>query len=409
MKRKSRYLGDKPLEEQFPGDQATVEWLKAQKKSTQHTYRYGWKFFLEYTGMTGDEILAERKLDTEYRWEKKILTFKQWLIEQGKSSNTATTIAAVARGFFGFHRKDLKFRRTESMRLSESERKYEDYHFSREDLKKMCDFGDLTEKYVVIAGKSFGFRAGDFLRLTRGDLEPYLDREVPISIGEMGTTKEKVKAYPFIDADALPIIKLKIEEMNRIGRTKPTDKMLVYKQERQLSRIIKRLAKKAGIDFGNKQIRFHCLRKFLADRLSAYMSESKWKQVIGKKISEKAYVSPDELRKDYARAMADICWTGVTDQTDVEKRVKVEMLRLKAKELGLTEEEIQIKLTKMELDEFNEWLRERKRSQQSQVTELNGGNCQKIVFEEELDDYLGRGWKVAAVLPSGKVVVGNEK
>jgi hypothetical protein len=34
----------------------------------------------------------------------------------------------------------------------------------------MCDFADLTEKYIITAGKSFGLRAGDFLRFTRRDL-----------------------------------------------------------------------------------------------------------------------------------------------------------------------------------------------------------------------------------------------
>ena len=36
------------------------------------------------------------------------------------------------------------------------------------------------------------------------------------------------------------------------------------------------------------------------------MSESKWKQIIGKKISEGAYVSPQELREAYLRAMPTI-------------------------------------------------------------------------------------------------------
>ena len=38
----------------------------------------------------------------------------------------------------------------------------------------------------------------------------------------------------------------------------------------------------------------------------------------------------------------------------------------------------------------------------------NGENCQKIVNEIELEKLLVKGWRVAAVLPSGKIVVSNE-
>lgn len=109
----------------------------------------------------------------------------------------------------------MEFRRTESVRLTEARRKYEDYRFSRDDLKKMVDVADLEEKYVVVAGKSFGLRAGDFLKMTCGDLEPYTDRPVPISTGEYAIQKESVPAYPFIDSDAKPVIKLMLEKMDR--------------------------------------------------------------------------------------------------------------------------------------------------------------------------------------------------
>ena len=36
------------------------------------------------------------------------------------------------------------------------------------------------------------------------------------------------------------------------------------------------------------------------------MSESKWKQICGKKISEGAYIGTESLREDYLRAMPTI-------------------------------------------------------------------------------------------------------
>lgn len=158
-------------------DKATQEWLDSLKKGTRHTYRYNWEMFLEFTGLTGDEILESHKrdkassdVDIQFAWEKKIVEFRNWLINEKKlSPHTAKTAGGVVRGFFTYHRQDLKFRRSEGAILSEAKTQTEDYRFSLDDLKKMFDVADLEEKYILTTGKSFGLRAGDFLRITRGD------------------------------------------------------------------------------------------------------------------------------------------------------------------------------------------------------------------------------------------------
>ena len=65
----------------FPNDRATHEWLDATKKTTRATYQTAWKDFIEYAGMSGDEILEDRKSDKDYAWEKRVLGFKRWMID----------------------------------------------------------------------------------------------------------------------------------------------------------------------------------------------------------------------------------------------------------------------------------------------------------------------------------------
>ena len=293
------------MDKEFSNDKATTEWLKAQKRGTMYAYKYSWKFFLEFAKLTGDKLIESRKADKDYTWERKTLEFKNWLIQKGLSDNSAVGATTAVRSFFAYYRVDLTFKRTERAKLTEAIRKTEDYRFSLEDLRKMYDFADLEEKYVLTVGKSFGLRASDFLKLKRGDLETYLDRPVPISIGEITTQKERTKAYPFIDSDAKPVIKLMLDYMNTKGRINPADKMLSFGDAIQLSRVLRRVTVKASINVGNKVVRFHCLRKFLIDRISRFMSESKWKQIVGKQISEGAYVSPESLREDYRRIMSE--------------------------------------------------------------------------------------------------------
>jgi len=85
-------------------------------------------------------------------------------------------------------------------------------------------------------------------------------------------------------------------------------------------------------------------------------SESAWKQVVGKKISESAYVTEEGSREGYLKAMEETCFTK---------------------------------------------------------TATNGGcadgvNCQRLVSEEELPNLLAHGWKFVATLPSGKCVVSSD-
>jgi len=334
--------------EWFPNDKATHEWLNSYKASSRYTYQTNWKYFIEFAGMTGDQIKEDRKTDKDFKWEKKTLEFKRWMMKQPSKKNpsetlseyTATSAVGAVRSFFAYHRMELEFRRTESVRLTEAKRKYEDYRFSTEDLKKMAEFSDLEEEYVVVVGKSFGLRAGDFLKLTRGDLEPYIDRPVPISIGEYSTQKESVPAYPFIDRDAQPVIKRMLEKMSREERKDPSERMLKHKNTIQLTYVLKRVAERAGIKHGNKVIRFHCLRKFLTDHLSSHMSESKWKQIVGKKIDEKAYVSEDSLRNDYKRVMEETCFAKPISEEEIELRVAKRLLEGQLKAAGINPKKI---------------------------------------------------------------------
>jgi len=294
--------------------------------------------------MTGDQILLDRESDMSAKWEKKALEFKTWVVKQKTqrgetySEGASKTFTIGVRSFFAYHRKDLKFRTAEAKKLTEARRKKEDYRYTRENLGEMANITDLQGKYIITAGKSFGMRIGDFLKLRRGDLEPYLKLTPPISIGELPTEKEGVPQCPFIDSDALPIIQAMIYEMNRQSRIGPEEKILSI-EETQVNNILKKVTSQAGINPGNKRIRFHCLRKFLTDRLSSHMSESKWKQIVGKKIDEKAYVSPDLLRDDYGRVMADTCFAK-GGSGDVEMLARKEALRILAKNAGYSDSEI---------------------------------------------------------------------
>jgi integrase len=424
--------------DEWRNDKATNDWLKSLKASTAKAYRTKWIMFLKFTNMSGDQILADRQTDMaldlnneqRYKWERTVLEFKQWMIKQPlmtnpadkQSQKSAVGACATVRGFFSHWHVPLQYSRTEKKRLISGGRKTEDYLFSIEDIKRLAEYGDEKEQYVVVAGKSFGLRISDFCALTRGNFDPYMDRPVPIGIGPLNTLKENVPAYPFIDSDAFPVIKRILDKMTREGRVASNEKMLVYARDKEAGVLLKRLAKRAGIQTGNKRIRFHCLRKFLIDRLSSHMSESKWKQIVGKQITEGAYVSPLELRECYKRAMVDTTFSKLEEKD----RDKFETLKTMAKGLGITEEmmaqyftaqnavtlpkQIVVLEKVIESKGFADKINVSERYSKEVIKKdcPDGEHCQRLVTEQELETLLMQGWHVVFCLPSGKIVVSNE-
>lgn len=288
-------------------DKILIDFLDAQKASTRKTYKCFLKKVLEYTGMTGQQILDSKKADKDYEWEKKAIGFKQWLKAQKNlqginySDNAANTAINSLRSFFDFYRTPLVFSQNENRKLNgKAHRVTRDYMLTNEDIAKMVFVGNLREKYICLVGKSFGLRAGDFASLTYGTFRSVnLDCEAPIFLGEFQTEKEGVLAHPFIDSDALPVVKAVLDA----NKDKPNSERIITVHDDELSSILQSLGVKANINLGGKHLRFHCFRKWLIDRLSSMMSESKWKQIVGKAISEDAYVSSFELKESYSKAM----------------------------------------------------------------------------------------------------------
>jgi hypothetical protein len=153
---------------------------------------------------------------------------------------------------------------------------------------------------VICAGVSFGLRIGDFLKISRGMLEPLLDQDVPIKLPPIQTKKKGVKAYPFIDKDCLQAVKRLLKEMEREEKTKSDDRMCSLTAF-ETNYLLKKLFDRSGIETGEYSVRFHILRKFLTDKLASICASDKWKHFVGKSASS-PYVS-SEGREAYKKVM----------------------------------------------------------------------------------------------------------
>ena len=293
-------------------DETFISFLDTLKPHSKNAYSSVLRYWINFSHMNGAVLLQFKRDDKDAKTEKLIMGFKQFMVETcKKSENFANCGVSAVRGFLSANRMPLTFTRKESERLQEAKITTEDYLFSKEEMAKMADVAPLfPDRYVLLVGKSIGLRAGDFMTLTYGKFRgSHLDGEAPVFIGETWTEKKHKKAFPFLDSDALQIVKTVLEANKD---KKDTDTILEFTDENTLTQIIQRLFEKTGLQSGGKVVRFHNLRKYLIDRLSAVASESQWKQIVGKAIGEGAYVGQDQLRDVYLRAMPSIIINGNT-------------------------------------------------------------------------------------------------
>lgn len=280
-----------------------------EKLATYYNYKASLKKWIEFTKMNGKESLEFKKRDSDAKTEKLVMKFRTYLKEKGASDNAVKSNCSAIRSFYMNQRLPLQFIEAEKRKMNEVQRATTDYKFSKDDIAKMLVDANLQDKWILIAGKDFGLRASDFLGLTFGQLRQlHLDEEPPLAFPIVHTKKVRgVDAYPFVSSDLVPIIK---EILARNPQAKNEDRILSFADEQPLTLTIKRLFKRANLEAGNSVVRFHELRAYLATRLSSVAAESQWKQIIGKSIDEGAYVTQEELREVYKRAMPLIVING---------------------------------------------------------------------------------------------------
>ena len=311
-------------------------WLSGFAKNSIKVYKIGYGLFLEFMNETEDgdwddqRLLREREEDLKnrtYAFEHKLIEFYNWLKDYEKqdfSDNTRKSYLRSIRSFFAFHRLEVKFTQQQKAKISKKpkpKRKY--YNLTLEDLKKMASVSKPKERYILLVGKELGLRASDFVNLKQGTFIAHdLDAEPPISLGEIYTIKEGVTAKPFLGFDGQEAAKQWLTILKSEGQYDPEKPMLEI-GENELTEILKRLTKRAGVNTGNEKVRFHQLRVFLITRLAQVMETNRWKLVVGKEVSEGAYVKPFQLREGYSKVLP-----LVTINTDAGKPQKEELEKL---------------------------------------------------------------------------------
>ena len=351
-------MSDMKLHQQLMKDNAYREWYEVQSKNYKRKCKLSFELFLKFLRQkypqrkltTATEILQLRKTQDKsddnkikHWFADRIPEFIQWLTSEykGKDDKPLITDSAIAstspiRGFFTFHRYPLQIRKGA---IPEQEGTLGDHKFTREQLSKMAQVGDIKEKAVIYGGKDLGQRISDFQTLKRKLILAEIERakiekrevDYPIEF-KILTKKEKIEA-------CCHVMKETVDVLLAYWQTCPDSEYWFpnpnggHITDAQLNYILRKLwsvayndpkilEKPVGIgEKSSGRIRWHGLRDFLISAMAnANINEWAIKFMVGKKVSKdmKEYLSGLDKKALFKQVESRITLSGLTNMNHTE-------------------------------------------------------------------------------------------
>lgn len=401
-----------------------IDELSTRSENTRQLYKIALKKFCRWSGKNPDELIAMRKQDLEaedqkirHRTESLLKKFIASLKKEGYSFSTQKWHYGAIRNFFDIHYLPLELRRSDAPSGEAVGKRIP----SKAEVRAMLDAAPtLTHRCLIAFLKDSGWRLSDALETSWGDIEEMTEDYWHI---KRVTKKRRVVALGFIGPETTRLLKAykryrqeKIREnitsKSPLFKSERGDRLGYYKALNSVSRVLRKTAERAGV----KDVSAHSLRKFHRANLEPYLPSEWIKTMQGKKHSGSTgpYTErrPEKLLEGYMKAYPKaLSLEPQPAEVDIDKVLTIAELIAKAqREHPEKYEEIKRLLGSVSVGgpSWKERVEMAKKLLEiEEPANCSNDNCQRIVTEEELADYLSHGWHVEAVLPSGKIVIDN--
>lgn len=242
---------------------------------------------------------------------------------------------------------------------------------------------------------------------------PHISLESSIIKGHGKGKYRNVRQETFLTGEAKTDLIEYIEWMKQVRGFKFNDDSEIFRKIKkpydaltygELGFIAKRLSEKSGVPFT-----WHDGRRFVETALEEARIHPNWcRKIRGRKVKgkEAPYSRPkiQQLRQAYKGAVQFLQFrTEQVSEIDREIR-QVEISLIPLVQGGQITQQaadaimIKVRASKKPIDSFA-------REMSKALKELKEEDCQKIVDEQELEQWLTQGWRVVTTLPSSKVVI----
>lgn len=232
-----------------------------------------------------------------------------------------------------------------------------EFRFTQDDLRKMFYFGDVEEKALVSLAVSYAQSSKDFLDVEceqlRNTISEAKDKGLQFAMWLSTRSKTSIQIHSFLTPEAIESVDAYLQLLAKKHNGLPkfiwcnshSDKHITNEG---LNKKLKRLVEKANIKTYNKQVKFHCIRKFTFSRLRRIDSDIA-KIIVGKKASssDMTYEEVTErCGKVFQLAYKDICLNG--DASGKVKQKQAEQIKQLQQALIKQQQDIQSQKTIIE-------------------------------------------------------------
>jgi site-specific recombinase XerD len=315
-----------------PLDDKTEKFLSQFKLRTRESYRNRLKYFAKTAGI--QDVLAWIENTDVHELKGYIQAYYQKQLEQGAKINSLLATVTALRSIATEYGKTIKFRKGVLDKVEEDQNSYE---ISSNDLARLWDVSDLTERTILATAASLGLEVSSFLQLKRDKVRSLVEKAIAekeqFTFWVDNRSKTSAKRLNVLGPVAIEYLKKYFDANINRGY-----KALFPYSENGIGAMLKRLFQKASIDTAKQKVRFHSIRKWLMTKLNESGANIySVKLILGKaiEVSDSTYLNHleqtalEEYKKAYPKFL---CFTNGKAETQVVKdlekaRLDVDSLR----------------------------------------------------------------------------------
>ena len=357
-------------------------------------------------------MIAERKAElkdseTEMNAENKLREFCAVL--ENKKTVTRTTIAtkyhAPVKSFYNYNNVPLKLKTPKHTVRERSPH-------TIEEIKTLMNIADVRERAFIMLLKDCGMSREDVITLRYRDIKTEYEAGKEVIHLKVVRQKESIEYDTFIGKNAIESLKAYLKYRQQKGE-KITDNTTIMATRNgqpltpeNLSAIFDRLSDECGFKTSP-----HRFRKYFESHLALSAPSILVKYWLGHSLGvEKSYFMPplEKQREKYAESYKeiDISEKPTLSELKVQQMIRLEELKKyvpQERHAELEKVVFRTQSTQQLNDTANNII-----SGKIQLESIKREDCQFLISENELENYITRGFRFVAVMPSGKILVSNE-
>jgi len=399
-------------------------WIrKAESQISKKKYTKAIMRYCACVEKTPKQLIQLKQNSKNHDAEDLLDEFVEFTQQNGITDNVIWNIVVAIKSFYKWNYADLSKGAGKITRTKVKPYRTPD----KDSLRKFLEGAQIRDKAIISFMASTGIALGSIPKLTWNHVQD-IENDVPhvaltsVEIKGKGKGKyEGIEQHTFLTPHAKESLLAYKEWRQRKEKRKlkPNDPLFTINEkpytalnEISVRKVFDRRSEESGIKFSA-----HDMRRFTQTQLETARLQPNWiKKVLRHKISgeENPYSQPkiEALREAFKTALPylDLSEKLKLNELELRKRMKLDQLKTEVDPDTFAQIE-RLVLQAKNIEEYEDVL--------GKIRTIRGieplrraeqrEDCQKIITESQLEQWLTKGYHYIATLPSGKIVIDNNR